>query len=103
MGKQYTPQDPHVISPNGSILAEIVMRQHLVVANGTHTCKGTITRKRVTRNRTEQSAIDLVLLSNDMLKHLVELYIDEDRNHVLTKVTKTNKVLKYNIVITILC
>ena len=44
-GAKYIKGDPHDISPNGSILAQIVERQGLIVGNGTAICKGMITMK----------------------------------------------------------
>ena len=94
LGPQYIPKDPHAISPNGLILASVVERQQLAVANGNIKCKGTITRKRTTKKRVEQSVIDIVLLSKDMEETLVEMEIDEDRKFVLTKVAKTKNGVK---------
>ena len=91
MGKKYISGDPHDISPNGLILAAIVERQQIIVGNGTSICQGTITRTRVTKNRTEKSVIDLVMFSSDLNRNLVSLKVDEKRVHVLTKVTKTKK------------
>ena len=67
VGKQYIPRDPHVMSQNGAILAQIVERQQLTIANGTDTCTGTITRRRQTKERVEESAIDMVILCSDMI------------------------------------
>ena len=94
MGTKYILRDPHEMSPNGAILASIVERQQLIVVNGSDMCKGAITRRRVTKKRIEESIIDIVLVSNDMMAHLVEMKVDEDRKYVLTKVTKTKKGIK---------
>ena len=94
MGSKYISKDPHKMSPNGAILASIVERQNLVVVNGSSICQGVITRRRVTKNRTEESAIDVVLVSKDMAETLVKMEIDEARKYVLTKVTKTKKGFK---------
>ena len=91
LGKKYIPNDPHEISPNGTILATIVERQGIVVGNGTNICQGTITRTRVTRDRTEKSAIDLLMYSSDLHRNLVSLIVDEKRKHVISKVIKTKK------------
>ena len=45
----------------------------------------------MTKHRTEQSAIDIVLFSGDMLAHLVNIEIDENRKYVLTKVVNNKK------------
>ena len=94
LGSKYISEDPHEMSPNGAILAAIVERQHLIVVNGSTTCKGAITRRRTTKRRIEESIIDIVLVSSDMMENLVEMKIDEDRKYVLTKVTQTKKGIK---------
>ena len=40
--------------------------QNLIVLNGHKKCKGTITRQRTTNERVEKSAIDIVLVSDDL-------------------------------------
>ena len=45
LGTKYIPQDPHKITPNGSLLASIVERQNIIVGNGSSKCEGVITRK----------------------------------------------------------
>jgi exonuclease III len=91
LGEKYIKGDPYEISPNGTILAQIVERQKLIVGNGVSICRGTITRQRVTRNRTEQSVIDVVLFSADMYDSLMSIEVDEARKYVLTKVVNTKK------------
>ena len=89
LGKTFIPKDPHPQSENGKLLANIITRQKLTVANGLVTCDGTITRKRITTTRTEESAISFVLTSEDMVNSIVSVKIDESREHVLTRLTKT--------------
>ena len=89
LGKEFIPNDPHEISPNGQILAEIIKRQNLRVGNGSKKCRGTITRKRVTKKRTEESAIDLLLYTDDLEEEFEEMKIDEEKKNVLTKVNLT--------------
>ena len=91
LGKEYIPNDPHDISPNGKILAEIIKRQSLGVGNGSSKCQGTITRKRITKKKTEESAIDIVLFKNDLEEEFETMIIDEDKKYVLTKIKKTKK------------
>ena len=94
LGTKYIPKDKHKITPNGKLLAGIVERQHLIIANGSTKCKGAITRKRVLKNNTEESSIDIVLFSEDLKDFFVSMEIDEERKHVLKKVKKTKKGLK---------
>ena len=77
LGHEYIPNDPHPMSPNGRILVAIIERHALVVANGSEHCTGLITRKRSTKQRVEQSCIDIVLFSSDLKKHFKSLLIDE--------------------------
>ena len=89
LGNEYIPNDPHPMSPNGKILAAIIERHALIVANGSEHCSGLITRQRSTRNRIEQSCIDLLIFSSDLKKQFKSLEIDEQRRHVLTRVIQT--------------
>ena len=91
LGKKYIINDPHDMSPNGALLSDIIERHSLIVGNGSDKCTGTITRKRTTRNKCEQSVIDIVLFSSDLSKHLVSVHIDEERKHVLRRIYKTKK------------
>ena len=53
LGKQYIPLDPQNQLPNGKILAEIIIKHNLKVANGLPICKGVITRQKETINGIE--------------------------------------------------
>ena len=67
LGSEFIPKDPHNQSQNGKILAGIIRRHRLVVANGLlEKCTGLITRGRKTIESTEESIIDFVILSNDL-------------------------------------
>ena len=89
LGKKYIPKDPHEISPNGKLLAAIIERHALVVANGSEKCSGVTTRTRSTKDRTERSCIDILMFSSDLKKHFISLVIDDERRHVLTKIRHT--------------
>ena len=93
LGKERIPNSKHDISPNGRLLAGIVDRHALVVVNGSTKCTGTITRKRITVDSVEESAIDVVMVSTDLNENVVKLVVDEERKHALTKLVKNkNKV-----------
>ena len=94
LGSKYIPRDPHAITPSGLLLAGIIERHSLNVGNGSQQCRGTITRKRVTKYHTEESVIDIVLFSHDLRKHFVAMHIDEERKHVLTQIRKTKNGVK---------
>ena len=65
LGPEIIPNNPHKISPNGKQLERIIENHALVVANSSSKCTGLITRRRVTRDKTEESCIDVVLFSSD--------------------------------------
>ena len=92
LGSEMIPNDPHNQSPNGKVLAGIINRHGLIVGNGVgRKCEGLITRKRETVNSVEESVIDHVVFSEDLENDLESIKIDEERNHVLTKLVKTKK------------
>ena len=89
LGPQYIPNDPHSMSPNGRILADIIERHVLIVANGAEKCTGLVTRQRNTSKRIERSCIDLLIFSSDLNSDFESLIIDEARTHVLTRIKNT--------------
>ena len=91
LGSKYIPGDKHNQSQNGKLLAGIIERHNLVIGNSLKNCKGLITRKRTTQNTVEESTIDFVLISEDLKDEVESIEIDEERNHVLTKIVKTKK------------
>ena len=92
LGPEIIKGDPHNQTPNGKLLAQIVKRNELKVINGIQSkCKGLITRRRETKDTVEESIIDFVITNNILEKEVESLLIDEKRDHVLTKITKTKK------------
>ena len=88
LGPERIPNVKHDISPNGRLLAGVIDRHALYVLNSSDKCEGLITRKRTTINGTEESSIDMVLVSADLVQFVEKLLIDEDRKHSLTKLTR---------------
>ena len=91
LGPHYIHGDPHNITPNGRLLAGVIERQHMFVGNGSNVCKGKITRRREARKKVEESIIDIVIVSSDIIKDVVSLEIDETKKHVLSRIRKTKK------------
>ena len=97
IGKENLKNDPNNISSNGKILLDICERQNLTITNTLDICKGVITRERITRNNVERSVIDYVIVCEGMKQYMEEMFIDEDRTHVLTKYGKKKVVSDHNI------
>ena len=73
------------------MLTRTIDNNALVVANSSSKCKGSITRRRITRVRTEESCIDMLLFSSDLQPCFESLVIAEEREHVLRKIRKSKK------------
>ena len=73
--------------------AGVIERQHLIVivGNGSNVCKGKITRRREAQKKVEESIIDIVIVSSDIIKDVESLEIDEAKKHVLSRIRKTKK------------
>ena len=102
LGPELVPGDPYEKSPNGSLLSGIVERHALCVVNGmVEKRDGIITRAKNTTIGLKQSVIDFVIVSNDLVEHIMSIHVDEKRIHVLTKNVKNNKGLNaYKVTIT---
>ena len=85
VGRDVIESDNHETSENGKLLLSFVKRQNLKILNTFKKCSGTITRKRVTVERTEESIIDYLITCDILADVLDEMLIDEEREHVLTK------------------
>ena len=91
LGPSRIPNDNHPISPNGRLLAAILDRHALFVVNSSIKCAGTITRKRVTSEAVEESTIDFMIVSDDLIENIDKMVVDENRKHSLTKIVKNKK------------
>ena len=81
LGREIVPNDPHNQSQNGKLLASILERHGLKVANSMKSkCTGTITRKRNTKDAIEESVIDHIIISEDLENELDSILIDEEGN-----------------------
>ena len=89
LGKEMLPKDVHEQTANGAALAGIIQRNALVVVNGLdNKVKGLITRRRVTVDSNEESIIDFVIISADLIDDIEELNIDEHKEYALAKIVK---------------
>ena len=85
IGMENIKNDPHVTSPNGKLLLKMIYRQNLVVTNSMDICEGVITRKRITKDSTETSVIDYILVCQKLSKSLINVSIDEEIIHSLNR------------------
>ena len=68
LGTQYIEGDSHAQTNNGRLLAGILDKHALTVINGLVQKRvGIITTERTTRDGLEQSVIDFVIMSSDLI------------------------------------
>ena len=91
LGSEVIKGDPHKMSSNGKLLYDLLERQNLIVVNALDKCKGIITRERVTENNSEKSVIDYIIISQGLLKFLLEMNIDEKKEYVLARYINNKK------------
>ena len=109
LGKEYIQDDPHVQTPNGAALAGIIDRNALVLVKSLkEKVKGSITRRRVTEIGIEESIIDFVIISADLVNDIEEMVIDEKKEIALTVVKKSKGQIKvttsdHNTILTKFC
>ena len=92
LGPEIIQGDPHKQSQNGKLLSSIIDRHALSVINADkNKCKGLITRRRITKDNIEESIIDFVITDAYLENEVESLLVDEERKHILSKITKTKK------------
>ena len=92
LGQDLIVGDPHTISDNGKLLAEMIDRKNLFIVNSSNKCEGgPITRYRDLTNKenSEASCIDFIIVSMDLAKELDSALIDSKQLYTLTKYTTT--------------
>ena len=70
-----------------------VMSPNMTIVNSLTECKGVITRERTAGGKIEKSVIDYIVICDGMREYLKEMFIDDERAHVLTKYTKKGKTI----------
>ena len=90
LGPEWLADDPHPISDNGELLANMILRQNLALMNKSPKCVGgPITRRRLVNGKEESSCIDFILMSRDLIEHLESAIVDSNQMYSLTKYTTT--------------
>ena len=97
VGNTIIKGDPHGMTNNGKLMRDVIERQGLTIANALDICKGIVTRERQFENKSEKSAIDYIVMCEELSKYITEMTIDEDRIHVLSRYIKRktgNRIIK---------
>ena len=94
LGPEIIANDPHDLTPNGELLLGIIVRNSLVVCNGTRLCEGLLTRTRKTVNGLEESVIDFLIVCEELYNHMEDMKVDEQKIFAVESYTKTGKNVK---------
>ena len=95
LGSEIIPNDKHKQSQNGKILAGIINRHELIVINGLKGKSfGVITRKIITLDGEEESNIDIVVVSSDLVEEVESVTTVTTKNHCLKSHIKTKHGVK---------
>ena len=88
LGSDFIPNDPHSMSSNGQFISDIIMRNDLIVCNGSEKCEGLVTRERHTTKGFEQSVLDYLIVCPKLFTYFSRMKIDKDnsfRRYIKTK------------------
>lgn len=88
LGKSWIKGDPHEISANGKMLADLITRQNLVVVNATEKCYGVLTRYKNTINGAEKSVLDYYIVCQELFQNIIKMTVDEERQFTLSRFYK---------------
>ena len=92
VGNNIIKNDPNNQNNNGRLLVEFLKRNpSLILANNLNICEGSITRKRVLKNRTEQAILDFIYLNEKISQYLKKMVIDENREICLSNFGQIKK------------
>ena len=84
--------DPNVQNRNGKLFIDFLERnKSLIVLNCMDTCKGVITRKRITENNVEEAVLDFFVINEKLRSFFKDMIIDEDRNYCLSNFSQIKK------------
>ena len=88
-GETLVKGDPNKMNNNGKLFLDFLKKYpFLTVINATQLCKGLITRRRITKVKTEEAILDFFVVCEKILPFVKEMVIDEDRIYPLSTFTK---------------
>ena len=100
-GPTIIPGDPHEQTINGKKLLNILNRHNLILINGTEECDGLITRSRLVEGRLEQSIIDFVVISSDLIPFFN--YMNHHKIHSIILFCNNGMIMIINNYVSISC
>ena len=90
-GDGLIPNDPNNQNNNGKLLQMFLNRnKNLTLVNSLPLCEGLITRKRKTLCLNEKSILDLFIVCDQIIPHVVKMHVDERGENQLTNFSGIN-------------
>ena len=84
-GKKIIPNDPNIQNSNGKLLEKFLeQNKNMTVVNALNICEGSITRKRKTQCLDEKAILDLFIVCEKTLLHVICMHVDEEGDYQLT-------------------
>ena len=84
-GQEIIPGDPHSMNINGKFFKNFLSNNsHLTVVNSVDICTGLITRRRQTKQRLEESVLDVFVVCDKVMQYVTKMVVDEEKQFVLT-------------------
>ena len=90
-GPETIKNDPHQCNQNGKFLKDLLKKYpQLCVVNNLESCVGSITRRRTTIKRCEESILDFFIICEKLKPFVKEMLVDEEQKYVLSRFSKSN-------------
>ena len=90
-GPEIIKNDPNPCNENGKLFKKFLQKhQHLKVVNSLDLCEGLITRKRITKKRTEMSVLDFFVVCEQILQFVNRMVVDEVKQYGLSNYSNSN-------------
>ena len=91
-GEEIIQEDPNNCNANGKLLKEFLLQHpNLTVVNSLEICEGKITRRRITKKKTEEAILDFFIVCKKIAAFIERMIIDEEKQFPLSRYTKNGK------------
>ena len=91
-GEEIIQEDPNNCNANGKLFKEFLLQHpNLTVVNSLEICEGKITRRRITKKKTEEAILDFFIVCKKIAAFIERMIIDEEKQFPLSRYTKNGK------------
>ena len=91
-GQDLIKNDPNPQNQNGRLFMQFLQRHSSVsVVNSWSSFEGLLTRKRVTKDRTEEAVLDFFIVNDRLQSYVKRAFVDEDKEYALWNFSQQKK------------